>query len=42
VPDVADRDVFVCGPDAWMAAALDACHRAGVPARQLHAERFSW
>lgn len=42
VPDVADRDVFICGPDSWMAAAISAARRAGVPAHQLHAERFSW
>ena len=42
VPDVAERDVFVCGPDAWMAAALDAARRAGVPEQRLHAEHFTW
>jgi predicted ferric reductase len=42
VPDVADRDVFVCGPDAWMDAALDAARRAGVPEERLHVERFTW
>lgn len=42
VPDVADREVYVCGPDAWMYAAIDAARRAGVPEKLLHAERFSW
>jgi len=42
VPDVAEREVYVCGPDAWMDAALDAARRAGVPEKRLHAERFSW
>ncbi|MCW2777793.1 MAG: oxidoreductase [Frankiales bacterium] len=42
VPDVADRDVFVCGPDPWMDAALSAARQAGVPADRLHAERFTW
>ena len=42
VPDVADRTVYVCGPDAWMDAALDAARRAGVPDGRLHAERFAW
>ncbi len=42
VPDVAERDVFVCGPDAWMDAALAAARRAGVPEERLHAERFGW
>ena len=42
VPDVAERDVFLCGAPAWMdaarAAALD-CH---VPAEQIHLERFTY
>lgn len=42
VADVAEREVYVCGPDAWMDAALDAARRAGVPDERLHAERFSW
>ena len=42
VPDVAEREVFVCGPDAWMDAALDAARGAGVPPQRLHAERFAW
>jgi ferredoxin-NADP reductase len=42
VPDVAERDVYVCGPDTWMEAAVDAARRAGVPGERIHAERFSW
>lgn len=42
VPDVAEREVFVCGHDAWMDAALVAARAAGVPDARLHAERFSW
>ena len=42
VPDIADRDVFVCGPDAWMDAALAAAEQAGVPQQRLHAERFTY
>ena len=34
VPDVAEREVFVCGPDAWMDAALAAARAAGVPAER--------
>lgn len=41
VPNIAERDVFVCGPDAWMDAALGAARQAGVPADRLHAERFA-
>ena len=42
VPDIAEREVFVCGPDAWMNAALAAAREAGVPAGRMHAERFAW
>ena len=43
VPDIADQDVFLCGPVGWTdgarAAALDppACRRP-----QVHLERFTW
>ncbi len=42
VPDLPDRDVFLCGPDAWMDAAADAALAAGLPPEQLHQERFTW
>lgn len=42
VPDIAERDVFVCGPDGWMAAVRNAARRAGVPARHIHTEAFGW
>ena len=42
VPDVSEREVYVCGPDAWMTGALEAARAAGVPAERLHAERFTW
>ena len=41
VPNIAERDVFVCGLDAWMDAALGPARQAGVPADRLHAERFA-
>jgi predicted ferric reductase len=42
VPDLPEHDVFICGPDAWMDAAVAATVAAGVPRNQLHQERFSW
>ncbi|WP_410594864.1 ferric reductase-like transmembrane domain-containing protein [Amycolatopsis sp. lyj-23] len=42
VPDIADHDVYVCGPDTWTAAVLDSARRAGVPADRVHRERFAW
>jgi predicted ferric reductase len=41
VPDIADRDVFVCGPPAMTAAVLRSLRALGVPRSQVHAERFS-
>ena len=42
IPDVAERDVYLCGPDDWMAAARAAVLAAGVPAESVHEERFAW
>jgi predicted ferric reductase len=41
VPDIKDRDVFVCGPPAMTTAVLHTLRRLKVPRRQVHAERFS-
>ncbi|GAB2934165.1 ferredoxin reductase family protein [Streptomyces heilongjiangensis] len=40
VPDVAERDVYVCGPPAMTTAVLTSLRALKVPARQVHAERF--
>ena len=42
IPDIADRDLFICGPDAWAASVHRAAVNAGVPATQIHIESFSW
>ncbi|GHI94049.1 oxidoreductase [Streptomyces olivaceus] len=41
VPDVADRDVYVCGPPGMTTAVLATLRELGVPKAQIHAERFS-
>jgi len=41
VPDVRDRDVFVCGPPAMTSAVVASLRRLGVPRNQIHAERFA-
>jgi predicted ferric reductase len=41
VPDIAERDVFLCGPPAMVAAIEGDVRRAGVPRRALHVERFA-
>ena len=42
VPDVAERDVFVCGPQGWVDLVRADLRRAGVPDRQVHVESFGW
>jgi predicted ferric reductase len=42
IPDLADHDVYVCGPDGMMASVLRALRTAGVPRRQVHHESFEF
>ena len=42
VPHLRDHDVYVCGPPAWMALVRRDLTQAGVPAAQVHDERFGW
>jgi len=42
IPDVRERDVYVCGPAAWTELVVRTLHAAGVPDRQLHLETFAW
>ena len=42
VPDIADRDVFVCGPEAWAQDVRRTTTAAGLPADHLHVESFGW
>jgi ferredoxin-NADP reductase len=42
VPDIAERDVYLCGGEGWLDAAIAACTAAGVDSGQIHAERFAW
>lgn len=41
-PWAAGADLFVCGPDAWMDAVLADAELCGIPAGQIHDERFDW
>lgn len=41
-PDLHDSDLFVCGPSGWLDLVEADARRAGLPAHQLHAERFDW
>ncbi len=42
VPDLAHREVYVCGPGYWAAAVRQAALAAGLPPEHLHLETFSW
>lgn len=42
VPDIAERDVFICGAPKWMDAVIAAARGAGVPRGSIHHERFSY
>lgn len=42
VPDIADRDIYVCGPDLWSASVRRTLLAAGTPAHQIHVESFAW
>ena len=41
VPDIADRDVYVCGPVGMIDSIIPNLRRAAVPRRHLHVERFA-
>jgi predicted ferric reductase len=41
VPDLVERDVFLCGPPAMAAFIRKSVRAARVPRRQVHAERFA-
>jgi len=40
VPDIAARDVYVCGPERMTAAVVRSLRALRLPRRQIHAERF--
>jgi ferredoxin-NADP reductase len=42
VPDIAAHDAYLCGPPGMAQAAYEALRGAGVPARYIHHEYFSF
>ena len=40
VPDIADRDVYLCGPDGLVEQSLAVLRRLRVPRRQIHLDPF--
>ncbi|GGM75675.1 ferric reductase-like transmembrane domain-containing protein [Dactylosporangium sucinum] len=42
VPDIADRDVYLCGPDGLVEQSLHVLRRLRVPRRQVHLDPFEF
>jgi ferredoxin-NADP reductase/DMSO/TMAO reductase YedYZ heme-binding membrane subunit len=42
VPDIAERDVFLCGPAPWAELVIASLRANGVPPSQIHFETFAW
>ena len=42
VPDIAQRDVYVCGPGGFMRSLIDAARSLGVPTGRIHHEDFAF
>ncbi len=42
VPDIGERDVYVCGPQSFVTDVVTAARDLGVPKEALHYEVFSW
>ncbi len=41
IPDIAQREVYLCGPHAMMIRTEGSLRGAGVPGHQIHSERFA-
>ena len=42
VPDLRDRDIYLCGPDSWMKQVRITLRALGIPAEATHTEQFAW
>jgi predicted ferric reductase len=41
-PQLLESDLYICGPSTWLELVEAEARRAGMPAHQIHAERFDW
>jgi ferredoxin-NADP reductase len=41
-PQLADADLYICGPRQWTEAVVNDARSAGLRSRQIHYERFNW
>ena len=42
VPDLAGRDIYVCGPGGFTTAVEETARRWGADAEQIHSEAFAF
>lgn len=42
IPDLTSTDIFVCGPAGFTTSVVDEALSLGVPASQIHDERYDW
>jgi ferredoxin-NADP reductase len=42
IPDLADRDLYICGPTGFTASMRGAAHALGVPDERIHHETFAF
>jgi predicted ferric reductase len=42
IPDIAERDVYLCGPEGWTQLVKRTLFAAGLPVERLHLETFKW
>ena len=42
VPDISDRDIYICGPSGMMTRVLGALRSLRIPDKQIHYERFAF
>ena len=42
VPDIAERDVYVCGPERLSNSLVRSAHLLGVPEERIHCEQFAF
>ena len=42
VPQFADSDVYICGPEPWVSAVRKAAEDLGVPKKRFHDEAFAF
>lgn len=41
VPDIVEREIYLCGPPAMMDVLEQSVRHSGVPAKYIHTERFA-